>query len=58
MRKVLQLASCLALAGIVIPPILYFRGELARDVMNTVTLLATVLWFAVTPFWMNHRSQA
>ena len=58
MRKLLQLASYLALAGIVIPPILYFREELARDVMNTVTLLATVLWFAVTPFWMNRRAGA
>ncbi len=58
MRKVLQLASYLALAGIVIPPILYFRGELAHDAMNTVTLLATVLWFVVTPFWMNDRPRA
>jgi len=58
MRKMLQLASSLALAGIVIPPILYFSGELAHDVMNTVTLLASVLWFAVTPFWMNDRSRA
>jgi len=58
MRKVLQLASGLALAGIVIPPILYFAGTLAADGMNTVMLVATVLWFAVTPFWMNNRSQA
>lgn len=58
MRKLLQLASYLALAGIVIPPILYFRGNLAHDAVNTVMLLATVLWFAVTPFWMNHSSQA
>ena len=56
MRKALQLASYLALAGIVIPPVLYFRGELPQDGMNTVTLLATILWFAVTPFWMNSRS--
>ncbi|MCG6921034.1 MAG: hypothetical protein PVJ73_07885 [Acidobacteriota bacterium] len=58
MRKVLQLASSLALAGIVIPPILYFRGELAHDVMRTVMLLATILWFVVTPFWMNRRAGA
>jgi hypothetical protein len=57
-RKVLQLASSLALTGIVIPPVLYFGGELARDVMETVMLVATVLWFAATPFWMNDRSRA
>lgn len=58
MRKALQLASSLALAGIVIPPMLYFSGEMAHDTVKTVMLLATVLWFAVTPFWMNSRSGA
>ena len=58
MRKALQLASSLALAGTVVPPILYFRGELAHDVMMTVMLLATILWFAVTPFWMNRQAGA
>lgn len=57
MRRALQIASYLALAGIVIPPILYFRGELPQDGMNTITLLATILWFAVTPFWMNDRTR-
>jgi hypothetical protein len=57
MRKVLQLVSFLALVGIVIPPILYFRGDLPHDGMTTVMLLASVLWFAATPFWMNDRSR-
>ena len=56
MRKVLPLASYLALAGIVIPPVLYFVGELPSSAVKTVTLLATVLWFAVTPFWVNRGS--
>jgi hypothetical protein len=55
MRKVLQVASFLALVGIVVPPILYFTGELPQDGMKMVTLLATILWFAATPFWMNER---
>lgn len=55
MRKVLQTASFLALVGIVVPPILYFAGELPQDGMKTVTLLATILWFAATPFWMNDK---
>jgi hypothetical protein len=58
MRKVLQLGSGLALAGIVVPPIMYFAGGLTHEAVKTVTLAATVLWFAVTPFWMNDRSQA
>jgi hypothetical protein len=58
MRKLLQLASSLALVGIVTPPLLYFGGRLAQGPMNTVMLVATILWFAATPFWMNDRSQA
>jgi hypothetical protein len=57
MKKVLPLLSWLALAGIVIPPILYFTSGMAHDNVKTVTLGATVLWFAVTPFWMNSRTQ-
>jgi hypothetical protein len=57
MRKLLQLASSLALAGIVIPPILYFTGGLTHDAVKSLTLVATILWFAATPFWMNNRSQ-
>jgi hypothetical protein len=58
MRKLLQLASSVALAGILIPPVLYFTGALAHEPLNTVMLAATILWFAVTPFWMDDRSQA
>jgi hypothetical protein len=56
MRKALQLVSSLALAGIVVPPMLYFTGGLAHETVKTVTLVATILWFVATPFWMNDRS--
>ena len=56
MRRALQVASSLALVGIVIPPMLYFRGDLPQDGMKTVMILASILWFAATPFWMNDRS--
>jgi hypothetical protein len=58
MRRLLQLVSFLALAGIVVPPILYFSGQLAHQPLETVMLVATLLWFVATPFWMNDRTQA
>ena len=58
MKKTLQLLSGLALAGIVVPPILYFASGMAHDTVKAVTLGATFVWFAVTPFWMNDRSKA
>jgi hypothetical protein len=58
MRRALQLVSWLALAGIVIPPVLYFAGGLTLEAVKTVTMVATILWFVATPFWMNSRSSA
>ena len=55
MRKALQLASAVALAGILIPPILFFADAMTHDRVKAVMLLATVLWFAATPWWMNDR---
>ena len=56
MKRVLQLSSAVALVGIVVPPALFFRDQLTHEGMQTVMLLATVLWFAVTPFWMSRGS--
>jgi hypothetical protein len=58
MKTVLKLVSGLALAGTLVPPVLYFEGALSHETLNTVMLLATIAWFAVTPFWMNHGTQA
>jgi hypothetical protein len=58
MRRLLQLASSLALAGIVVPPILYFMGTMDHQPLKTVMLGATILWFAATPFWMNDGTKA
>jgi hypothetical protein len=58
MRTVLKVVSWLALAGIVVPPILYFDGALSHETLNTVMLVATVVWFASTPFWMDHGTQS
>jgi hypothetical protein len=35
---------------------LYFNGTMTHDGVKTVTLVATVLWFAATPLWMGRRS--
>jgi uncharacterized membrane protein YfcA len=57
MRGPLKIASALALAGIVVPPLLYFWGDLPHDAVNTIALLATIAWFVATPLWMGRRSR-
>jgi hypothetical protein len=57
MRLVAQTASALALAGSVLPAVLFFAGHLALDELKAWMLAATVLWFAATPLWMERTRQ-
>jgi len=56
MKKVTRILSYLALAGIVLPPFLYFGGSITLSVTQTVMLVATILWFASAPLWMEHHA--
>jgi hypothetical protein len=54
-RNLLQVLSFLALAGIIVPPVLYLAGSLGKPPMQAFMLWSTVLWFATVPFWMGRR---
>ncbi len=53
MKRAAQLASLAALAGTIVPPALYFTGDLALDGAKWWMLLAAVAWFASAPLWMD-----
>jgi len=53
MNKLLKLVSLVALAAIVVPGFLYFSGVLEHNFVKWLALLATIVWFAVTPLWMG-----
>ena len=63
MRLVLQIVSWTALAGVILPPLLFLAGSLPLEpdktghpaLMNvkTLMLIFTVVWFTATPFWME-----
>ena len=68
MRTVLQILSWIALAGIVVPPVLFLAGVMELDAgsaadagrsagftVKTALLIATGLWFVVTPLWMERE---
>lgn len=57
LRRVLQLVSWLALAGIVIPPVLFLAGRIDLDQTKLGMLIATVAWFIATPLWMGRELQ-
>lgn len=53
MKKILPIVSFLALILIVLPPVLFLSGTMALEAMKSLMLLATLIWFLTTPFWMG-----
>lgn len=58
MRLMLQIISWIALAMTVLPSIVYFSGHLELERVKWLLILATVVWFAVTPFWMGKKEES
>lgn len=58
MRRVLQVLSWAAAAGTLLPAVLFFLGRLTLDQAQTGMLLATIVWFLVTPLWMGRERAA
>ena len=58
MRIALQIISAIALVMTVLPSLIYFSGNMELDRVKLLMIVATVLWFAVTPFWMGKKEQS
>ena len=52
MKTWLQLVSALALAGTIVPPLLFFGDRLPFDQMKVWMTVSSLAWFAATPWWM------
>ncbi|MFV2070349.1 MAG: hypothetical protein ACC645_25565 [Pirellulales bacterium] len=53
MRRILQLKSWLALAGTIVPSVLYYENQMELSTVKTVMLFATYVWFDATLLWMG-----
>ena len=53
MKTAARLVSLAALAGTIVPPVLFFTGHMDLDAMKLWMLVATVAWFVATPVWMD-----
>jgi hypothetical protein len=54
-RIVLQIISWVALALAVVPSALFLAGRMELDQVKWLMLLGAIVWFAVTPFWMDKK---
>lgn len=55
MKLILQIISWVALGLTVLPSILFFWGSMELDTVKVTMLVATILWFVATPFWMGKK---
>ena len=53
-----QIIAWLALIGTILPSLLYLLNLLDGPAMKTAMLVATLVWFAVTPWWMGREHGA
>jgi hypothetical protein len=57
-RQLLQAISGIALAGTILPAILFLVGAISLDMSKNWLLAATVAWFIATPLWMGRKAEA
>jgi hypothetical protein len=53
MKTALKLISFVALGLVIVPPLLYLAGSLAKAPMISLMLVGTLVWFASVPWWMG-----
>lgn len=57
MKKITIVLSVAALAMILIAAIMVFSGRLAHNTFITCTNVATIVWFATSPFWLAPKKK-
>ena len=53
MTPVAKILGLLALAGTILPPVLFLLKVMGEGPMKLLMLLSTVVWFATAPLWMK-----
>lgn len=55
--QVAKVLGLLALAGTIVPPVLFLTKHLALEPMKTIMLVAMIAWFGTAPLWMKGGDQ-
>lgn len=53
----LRTVSFIALAATIVPSLLYLNGTLTLDGVMWSALAGTIVWFVVTPLWMDRKRE-
>ena len=58
MKILLKTGSFLGLALTLVPPIIFFVGNLELSLMKGYMGIGMALWFVTAPFWINKPSES
>jgi len=48
-----KVLGLLALAGTIVPPVLFLVKSMNEEPMKMIMLVSTVVWFVTAPLWMK-----
>ena len=57
MNAVAKILAPLALVATVVPPVLFLFQAMAEGTMKVTMLVAAVVWFVFSPYWMKGGSE-
>ena len=56
MKRILQAISWIALAGTLVPSLLYLGGSLTLPQVKLWMMVGTLVWFGTVPCWMDRKT--
>jgi hypothetical protein len=58
MKRILQLLSLAGILLTIVPPILYFMGNITQSTQNVLMLVGAITWFFSAFFWLGSKVKA
>lgn len=55
MKSVLKIASVIGLLLSIVPPVLFFLGNMDLDTMKLWMGIGMLAWMVTAPFWINKK---
>lgn len=58
MKRILQLISLAGLVLTIVPPFLFFHGNISHNIQNLLMLIGAFVWFVSAFFWLGKKSKS
>jgi hypothetical protein len=55
MKTLLQIISLAGILLTIVPPVLFFFGNISLSVQNTLMIIGAVVWFGSAGFWLGGK---